>query len=247
VAEIILFVLLGAAIAFDTLAAMLGPGLVILAVGTLIGRAIGWGLATWGSNWTRRERLFLLPGNSAKATVQAAIGAIPLAAGVPGGDRILALAALSILITAPLGAWAIPTFAPKLLQQGRVDPTKTSRDRPITLLAAVDTSPHADAVLTKAAELARRCDGRVIVLHVVTPATAATTLETLEARAAQHLADIRHEFTPLTGDIAATILATADHYHVDEIILGKQNDPQGAIGSVSHHLLTTSTIPTILV
>ncbi|WP_072622479.1 cation:proton antiporter [Spirulina major] len=247
VAEIILFVLLGAAIAFETLTSMLGPGLLILAVGTLIGRAIGWGLATWGSNWTGRERLFLLPGNSAKATVQAAIGAIPLAAGVPGGDRILALAALSILITAPLGAWAIPTFAPKLLQQGRVDPTKTSRDRPITLLAAVDTSPHADAVLTKAADLARRCDGHVVVLHVVTSTDTPPQIEALEARTAQHLADIRHDFKTLTGDIAATILTTADHYRVDEMIFGKRNHPHGAIGSVAQTLLATSPHPMILV
>jgi NhaP-type Na+/H+ or K+/H+ antiporter len=246
VAEIILFVLLGAAIAFETLASILGPGLLILAVGTLIGRAIGWGLATWGSNWTRRERVFLLAGNSAKATVQAAIGAIPLAAGVAGGDRILALAALSILITAPLGAWAIPTFAPKLLQRGTVDPTKVNRDRPITLLAAVDTSPHAAAVLTKAADLARRCDGRVIVLHVVTPADTTPQLEALAACAAQHLADIRHDFQTLTGPIAATILTAAAQYHVDEIILGKRTAQGGAIGSVSQTLIT-STFPTILV
>ena len=62
--------------------------------------------------------MFLLPGNSAKATVQAAIGAIPLTQGIEGGEIILAIAALSILVTAPLGAWAIPTFAPKLLEAG---------------------------------------------------------------------------------------------------------------------------------
>ena len=115
VAEIVLFVLLGASIQLQVLEKTLVPGLVILAIGTLIGRAIGWYLSTLGSNWNRRERLFLLPGNSAKATVQAAIGAIPLAQGIQGGETILAVAALSILVTAPLGAWAIPTFAPKLL------------------------------------------------------------------------------------------------------------------------------------
>ena len=82
VAEIILFVLLGASIQIQVLETVLVPGLIILAIGTLIGRACGWYLSTLGSNWNLRERLFLLPGNSAKATVQAAIGAIPLAVGI---------------------------------------------------------------------------------------------------------------------------------------------------------------------
>ncbi|NET14083.1 MAG: sodium:proton antiporter, partial [Okeania sp. SIO1H6] len=126
VAQIILFVLLGASIPLQILENVLLVGLLILAVGTLVGRMLGWYLSTLGSNWNWRERLFLLPGNSAKATVQAAIGAIPLAAGIEGGETILAIAALSILVTAPLGAWAIPTFAPKLLRKGEVDPTKVA-------------------------------------------------------------------------------------------------------------------------
>jgi solute carrier family 9B (sodium/hydrogen exchanger), member 1/2 len=124
VAEIILFVLLGASIQLQVLEKTLIPGLIILAIGTLIGRSTGWYLATLGSNWNWREKLFLLPANSAKATVQAAIGAIPLAQGISGGETILAIAVLSILVTAPLGAWGIPTFAPKLLAKGEVDPTK---------------------------------------------------------------------------------------------------------------------------
>jgi NhaP-type Na+/H+ or K+/H+ antiporter len=167
IAEIILFVLLGASIQLNVLGDTLLVGLLVLAIGTLIGRSLGWYLSTLGSNWTRKERLFLLPGNSAKATVQAAIGAIPLAQGVAGGETILAIAALSILVTAPLGAWAIPTFAPKLLERGEVDPTKVAIARRIILLAAVDTSPLATQVLTKAAELARRSDSEVVVLHVI--------------------------------------------------------------------------------
>ena len=102
VAQIILFVLLGASIPLQVLENVLFVGLLILAVGTLVGRMFGWYLSTLGSNWNWQERIFLLPGNSAKATVQAAIGAIPLAAGIEGGDTILAVAALSILVTAPL-------------------------------------------------------------------------------------------------------------------------------------------------
>ena len=88
VAQIILFVLLGASIQIQVLENILVPGLIILAVGTLIGRALGWYLSTLASNWNWKERLFLLPGNSAKATVQAAIGAIPLARGIEGGEII---------------------------------------------------------------------------------------------------------------------------------------------------------------
>ncbi|MBF2056165.1 MAG: cation:proton antiporter [Cyanobacterium sp. T60_A2020_053] len=117
VAEIFLFVLLGANIPLNILGDTLIVGLIILILGTLVGRMTGWYLATWGSNWNRDEKLFLLAGNSAKATVQAAIGALPLSLGIEGGEKILALAGLSILVTAPLGAWAIPTFAPRLLQR----------------------------------------------------------------------------------------------------------------------------------
>ncbi|MDJ0674956.1 MAG: cation:proton antiporter, partial [Calothrix sp. MO_167.B42] len=103
VAEIILFVLMGATIQLQVLEKNLLPGILILTVGLFIGRAIGWYVSTWGSNWNWREKLFLLPGNCAKATVQAAIGAIPLSQEIAGGEIILAIAALSILITAPLG------------------------------------------------------------------------------------------------------------------------------------------------
>ena len=76
----------------------------------------------------------------------------------------MAIAALSILVTAPL---AIPTFALRLLQKEEVNPTKVAIARRIVLLAAVDTSPLAVEVLLKIAELARRCDGEVVVLHVM--------------------------------------------------------------------------------
>lgn len=117
VAEIFLFVLLGANLPLNILGDTLIFGLIILILGTLVGRMTGWYLATWGSNWNPQEKLFLLAGNSAKATVQAAIGALPLSLGIAGGEKILALAGLSILVTAPLGAWATPTFAPRLLQR----------------------------------------------------------------------------------------------------------------------------------
>ena len=249
VAEIILFVLLGASIQLSVLGNIFLVGLLILAIGTLIGRSLGWYLATLSSNWTSQERLFLLSGNSAKATVQAAIGAIPLAQGVEGGDTILALAALSILVTAPLGAWAIPTFAPKLLEQGQVDPTKVSVDRRIVLLAAVDTSPLAEQVLTKAADLARRCDGEVVVLHVQ-KVDDPQVANRLKQQTKKHLADIRHRFIFSSGSIPTEILRIAQDHRATEIVMGKRghrylNDL--LVGSVSRAVIEISPLPVVIV
>jgi len=249
IAEIFLFVLLGASIQLNVLGAALLPGLVLLGIGTLIGRSLGWYLSTVGSNWHRRERLFLLPGNSAKATVQAAIGAIPLANGIAGGETILAIAALSILVTAPLGAWAIPTFAPRLLERGEVDPTKVAIARRITILAAVDTSPLAVQVLTKTAELARRSDSQVIVLHV-SHINDPTEMERLRTKTQLLLADIRYRFMTGEGTVSEAILRTAQDYNVDEIVLGKRgHQPLDTVlvGSVSQAVLESSAIPVIVV
>ncbi|WKT80158.1 cation:proton antiporter [Thermosynechococcus sp. PP45] len=249
VAEIFLFVLLGASVQLGVLQSSLGVGLVILAVGTLIGRGIGWYLSTLGSHWTLSERLFLLPGNSAKATVQAAIGALPLSAGVAGGETMLAIAVLSILITAPLGAWAIPTFAPKLLQKGEVDATKVLLQPRVVLLAPVDVSSVTPYVLQKTAELARRADAEVIVLHVQ-DVPDPKAVATLEAQVKQYLADIRYRFIVTAGPIPQAILDTATLYNVTEIILGKHG--QGGLkrvlmGSVCQSILETSTRPVLIV
>lgn len=249
IAEVILFVLLGASIQLQVLGNILLPGLLILAIGTLIGRAIGWYLSTVKSNWNWKERLFLLPGNSAKATVQAAIGAIPLAQGIEGGETILAIAALSIIVTAPLGAWAIPTFAPRLLERGEVDPTKVSIARRIVILAAIDTSEFADAVLIKAAELARRSDSEVIVLHVIRTQEP-DALVHLEKKTQRLLSDIRHRLITVAGSVPEEILRAAQHYNVEEIVIGKRGQPawQSAIvGSVSQSVLESSSIPVIVV
>ncbi|BAU43467.1 cation:proton antiporter [Leptolyngbya sp. O-77] len=249
VAEIFLFVLLGASIQLNVLGNTLGVGLAILAIGTLVGRMLGWYLSTLGSNWNWKERLFLLPANSAKATVQAAIGAIPLSQGIAGGAAILAIAALSILVTAPLGAWAIPTFAPRLLERGDVDPTKVAIARPITLLAAVDTSPLAPAVLRKAAELARRADASVIVLHVVQVNDPAS-IQNLQDKTATLLADIRHRFLTTIGPAPEEIVRVAQEFRVDEIVMGKRGDrlwEVGLVGSVSQSVLETAEIPIVVV
>ncbi|MFQ3680610.1 MAG: universal stress protein, partial [Pseudanabaenaceae cyanobacterium] len=220
--------------------------LVLLAIGTLVGRGLGWYLSTLGSNWTPRERLFLLAGNSAKATVQAAIGAIPLSRGITGGDTILALAVLSILVTAPLGAWAIPTFAPKLLTKGEVDPTKVGATGPVVLLAAVDTSPLATAVLTLAADLARRSNGEAVVLHVLQQDDPAG-LAYLQQESQRLLADIRYRSLTTVGNTPAEIVRTAQEWNATAIVIGKRGHRNALVGSVSQTVLETSPIPVVVV
>jgi len=249
IAEIILFVLLGASIQLNVLGNTMLVGLLVLAIGTLIGRSLGWYLSTLGSNWTGKERLFLLPGNSAKATVQAAIGAIPLAQGIAGGETILAIAALSILVTAPLGAWAIPTFAPKLLEKGEVDPTKVAISGRPVFLAAVDASPLTTDVLTKTADLARRSDGDVIVLYVDNLGDKSTNLR-LQQQAQRILSDIRYEFLSLAGTVPEEIIRVAQARQVTYIAIGKRGHQpweEVLVGSVSQAVLETSPIPVLLV
>ncbi len=248
VAEIFLFVLLGATIQLQVLEKILLPGILILAIGLLIGRMLGWYLSTLGSNWNWREKLFLLPGNSAKATVQAAIGAIPLSQGIAGGEIILAIAALSILITAPLGAWATMTFAPKLLTKGEVDPTKVTVATRTVLLAAVDTSSLATEVLTKVADLARRSNGEAIVLHVINTSSQ-QDIQQIKEQAKQLLSDIRYEFLTVTGAIPEEIIRIAQEYSVTAIVIGKRGHQpweQVLIGSVSQAVLEASLIPVIV-
>ena len=254
IAEIVLFVLMGASIQLSVLENSLLKGIGLLAFGLLVGRMMGWGLSTLGSNWTWKERLFLLPGNSAKATVQAAIGAIPLSFGIEGGEVILAIAALSILITAPVGAWTIQLFAPKLLQNDPVDPTKIAVDTRTILLAAVDTSPLATTILSKTANLARRCDADVIVLHVITTSKKAQSndpaLTRLRTYAQDLLLDIRHQFVTTNGPIPSAIQRMAEDHNVTEIIMGHRDHKKWQIaltGSVSQSVLGTSQIPVLVI
>jgi NhaP-type Na+/H+ or K+/H+ antiporter/nucleotide-binding universal stress UspA family protein len=249
IAEIFLFVLLGASIPLEVMGNSWQAGLLIIGLGTLVGRSLGWYLSTLGSNWNTKERLFLLPANSAKATVQAAIGAIPLAQGINGGAEILAISALSILVTAPLGAWAIPTFAPLLLQKGTVDPTKVAVGQKMTLLVAVDTSSLAPVVLSKSAELARMGDGEIIALYVQ-QSNDPQGLAWLEATVRQMLADIRHRFLVVDGSPVATILNTAAAYRATGIVMGKRGHSpleQVVVGSISQAVLESSPIPVTIV
>jgi NhaP-type Na+/H+ or K+/H+ antiporter len=249
IAEIVLFVLLGATIQLQVLGNILLPGLLLLTLSLVIGRGIGWYFSTLGSNWTWKEKVFLLPGNMAKATVQAAIGALPLAAGIEGGEIILAIAALSILTTAPIGAWATQVFAPKLLEKGEVDPTKVAvTGRPV-FLAAIDTSPLTIQVLRKAADLARRSNGEVIVLYVDNLGDK-RALDELKSKANQLLADIRYEFLTQSGAVPEAIVQVAEARQVTDIVIGKRGHrtwEEVILGSVSQAVLEMSPIPVITV
>ena len=115
-AEVILFVLVGAAVDIRyTLQAGLGAVAMIF-IG-LAFRAVGVLLCMVGTNLNRKERLYCVIAYLPKATVQAAIGSVPLSLGLPCGQMVLSVAVLSILITAPLGAIGMDASYRRLLQR----------------------------------------------------------------------------------------------------------------------------------
>ena len=115
-AEVLLFVLVGAAVDIRyTLEA--GAGAVLLIALALAIRSIGVALCVAGTRLTKKERLFCVIAYLPKATVQAAIGAVPLAMGLSCGKLVLSVAVLAILITAPLGAIGMDATSEKLLQK----------------------------------------------------------------------------------------------------------------------------------
>lgn len=115
-AEVILFVLVGAAVDIRyTLQAGVGAALMIV-IG-LVFRCAGVYLCMLGTKLNWEERLYCMIAYLPKATVQAAIGSVPLALGLPCGNIVLSVAVLSILITAPLGAIGMDLTYKKLLSQ----------------------------------------------------------------------------------------------------------------------------------
>lgn len=115
-AEILLFVLVGATVDIKYAVAA-GLLTVILILGALIFRMAGVFCCLLGSRLDTKERAFTMMAYTPKATVQAAIGGIPLAMGLACGELTLTVAVLSILITAPLGAFAIDYSYKKLLKK----------------------------------------------------------------------------------------------------------------------------------
>ena len=115
-AEVMLFVLVGATVNIKyALGASIPAILLIMTV--IVFRMVGVFLCLLGTSLSYKERLFCMIAYCPKATVQAAIGSIPLSMGLSAGNIILTVAVLSILITAPLGAFAIDFSYKKLLNR----------------------------------------------------------------------------------------------------------------------------------
>lgn len=115
-AEVILFVLVGAAVDIRyTLDA--GMAAVLMIGIALLFRSAGIAICLLGTSLSRRERLFCMIAYLPKATVQAAIGSVPLSMGLPCGQIVLSVAVVAILITAPLGALGIDMSYTKLLKK----------------------------------------------------------------------------------------------------------------------------------
>ncbi|MCM1101205.1 MAG: cation:proton antiporter [Clostridium sp.] len=115
-AEVILFVLVGAAVDIRyTLEA--GFGAALLIVIALLFRSAGVFLCLTGTKLNLKEKIFCVIAYLPKATVQAAIGSVPLSLGLPCGNMVLSVAVLSILITAPLGALGMDMTYRRLLEK----------------------------------------------------------------------------------------------------------------------------------
>jgi len=114
VAEILLFVLVGASVNIDY-ALKAGVAAIILIFLVLLFRMFGVFICMLKTNLNLKERLFCMIAYLPKATVQAAIGGIPLSMGLNCGETVLTVAVLSIIITAPLGALLIDLTYKKLL------------------------------------------------------------------------------------------------------------------------------------
>ena len=113
-AEVLLFVLVGAEVNIFYIT-KLGFISIVMIFLALIIRSLGTMISISGSNLNKKEKLFTVFSYMPKATVQAAIGAVPLANGLSSGEIILSMAVLGILITAPIGAIFIDNFNQKLL------------------------------------------------------------------------------------------------------------------------------------
>ena len=118
-AEVMLFVLVGAAVDIRyTLNA--GIAAVVMIFLALLFRAAGVLLCVIKTGLSWKEKLFCVIAYSPKATVQAAIGSVPLAAGLACGKIVLSVAVMAIVITAPLGAFGMDTTCQKFLHKEKV-------------------------------------------------------------------------------------------------------------------------------
>lgn len=119
-AEVFLFVLVGATVNLNY-AVSAGIFPILLVVGAMVFRMLGVAISLIKTKLSGKEKLFCMVAYTPKATVQAAIGAIPLTMGLPCGQLVLTVAVLSILITAPFGAISIDHLHKRLLSKDACD------------------------------------------------------------------------------------------------------------------------------
>lgn len=117
-AEVFLFVLVGATVNISYLGRV-GVRALLMIAGALLFRMAGVWVCLLGTGLKRGEKAFTMLAYTPKATVQAAIGGIPLALGFACGDTVLTVAVLAIVLTAPLGAFAIDLSYRKLLTKSK--------------------------------------------------------------------------------------------------------------------------------
>ena len=117
-AEVFLFVLVGATVNIGYLGRV-GVRALLMIAGALLFRMAGVWVCLLGTGLKTGEKAFTMLAYTPKATVQAAIGGIPLALGVACGDTVLTVAVLAIVLTAPLGAFAIDLSYRKLLTKSK--------------------------------------------------------------------------------------------------------------------------------
>lgn len=233
VGEIFLFVLIGAAVDVQVIAEAGAAGLAVVGIGLLIGRWAGIFASTWRSIITIRERFFMVIGDMAKATVQAAIGGIPLALGLPNGEYILAIAVVAILVSAPLGAFGTVLLAPRMLEKGEIDPTRVTVHDQFKFLVVTSGREPPRRLIRETARIACRVDAELLILNVHPDPehlvdTKILREELLAAR------DVAHEIILTDGAIPETVVHVAREHQVDYIYLSSQANSPG------HHDITTA-------
>lgn len=115
-AELFLFVLVGVAVDLRYALAA-GVTVIVLVAAALVFRMVGVFLSLLKTELSKKEKLFCMMAYTPKATVQAAIGTIPLAMGLDCGSMVLTVAVVSILLTAPFGAICVDNSYKRLLKR----------------------------------------------------------------------------------------------------------------------------------
>ncbi len=250
VGEIFLFVLIGAAVNIGVIYSAGLQGLAVIGIGLLVGRSLGLFASTWRSTITFQERTFMIVAFMAKATVQAAIGGIPLAMGVGFGEEILAVSVLAILTTAPLGAFGTAYLAPRMLERGKVDPSRVSVQDDFTLMVAYDGSQASREAFLEAARSARQKDARLVLVNVHQDDGKSMDEKDLAGLAKDLASDLPVRIEVRRGSPTRQIIEAAEEHKADYIYMGKRNHPvyeRLLLGDTAQGVVENSSVPVILV